>query len=138
MNTCFFLKSDLLEDHQNKCEVEGKFVEAEMSKQKLAQLKRIEEEKLRLELKEKQAEERLMLENEQKAELDEFNRDWDSKFFELNNKYEQIGNDLAIAHQDEKEKKEKDFEENYPAEPKSNPESLNLQKILEQVVKRKE
>ena len=128
----------MLEDHQNKCEVEGKFVEAEMSKQKLAQLKRIEEEKLRLELKEKQAEERLMLENEQKAELDEFNRDWDSKFFELNNKYEQIGNDLAIAHQDEKEKKEKDFEENYPAEPKSNPESLNLQKILEQVVKRKE
>jgi hypothetical protein len=40
------LYSKLLEEHQDKCEKSGKFVEAEMAKQRVTQFKKIEEEKL--------------------------------------------------------------------------------------------
>jgi hypothetical protein len=35
-----------LEDHQNTCEKEGKFVEAELAKQKVVQFKKVEYDKL--------------------------------------------------------------------------------------------
>jgi hypothetical protein len=43
--------SKILEDHQDNCEKSGKFVEAEMSKQRVAQLKKVEQEKLLSETK---------------------------------------------------------------------------------------
>ena len=38
--------SKILEEHQDKCEKSGRFVEAEMAKQRVAQFKKLEEEKL--------------------------------------------------------------------------------------------
>lgn len=47
-NLCkkYYNLSKILEEHQDKCEKSGKFVEAEMAKQRVAQFKKIEEDKL--------------------------------------------------------------------------------------------
>jgi len=45
------LKREILEEHQNKCEKAARFVEAEMAKQRVAQLRKIEKEKVILERK---------------------------------------------------------------------------------------
>lgn len=53
LNLCKFqlIYRKILEEHQLKCEKEGKFVEAEMARQRVNQLKKIEEDKLFLEKK---------------------------------------------------------------------------------------
>ena len=46
MSLKFNINRKILEEHQDKCEKNGKFVEAEMAKQRVAQFKKLEEEKL--------------------------------------------------------------------------------------------
>jgi hypothetical protein len=48
-------KRKILEEHQNSCEKAGKFVEAEIAKQKIIQLKKIEEEKVVIDIKQRYA-----------------------------------------------------------------------------------
>ena len=83
-----------MEEHQLKCEQSGRFVEAEMAKQKVIQFKRLEEEKKILELKKFHDEQKGKIEIEYKEELDIFNEDWDYRFAELNEKYENIQKNL--------------------------------------------
>ena len=59
----------ILEEFQNKCEVEAKFVEADLAQKKIAQLIKIKNKKNLLNRKTQQIEERDELENTQKEEL---------------------------------------------------------------------
>jgi hypothetical protein len=121
-----------------KCEQAGRFVEAEMARQKVIQFKKLEEEKKILELKKLHAEQKNRIDIEYKEELDIFNQDWDQRFAELNERYEALQNNLNERFQKEMEDNIADFDQKYPAQPKPPIEMLNLQKMLEQAVKQKE
>ena len=127
-----------MEEHQLKCEQSGRFVEAEMAKQKVIQFKRLEEEKKILELKKFHDEQKGKIEIEYKEELDIFNEDWDYRFAELNEKYENIQKNLNERFQKDIEDQLAEIELKSPKEAKHPIEVLNLQKMLEQAVKQKE
>lgn len=128
----------LLEDHMNKCEKSGKFVEAELAKQRIIQLKKVEEDKIICEMKIKHEDYLQQLEASQKEELDRFNELWDKDFYDMNNKFTMQDDNLKAEQQRELEVKIEEFNNSYHENPKPTSELLNLNKMLEQLVKIKE
>ena len=109
-----------------------------MARQKVIQFKKLEEEKKIMELKKFHSEQKSKIDTEYKEELDIFNDSWDQRFAELNEKYENLQNNLNERFEKELEDDLAEFEQIYPKEPKPPIEMLNLQKMLEQAVKLKE
>jgi len=129
----------ILEEFQSKCEVEAKFVEADLSQKKIVQLKHIKDKKNLIDRKNKQIEEKDELERVQKEELDEFNREMDKKFYELNEKFQEMQNKLEEEHNGQLKELQQKFEEkynNYIVKPSS--ELIVLNKKLELYVQKKD
>ena len=129
----------ILEEFQNKCEVEAKFVEADLAQKKIAQLIKIKNKKNLLNRKNQQIEERDELENTQKEELNEFNKEQDKKFYELNEKFQEMQNKLEEEHNQQLKDLQQKYEEkysNYIIKP--SPELINLNKKLELYVQKKD
>ena len=129
----------ILEEFQNKCEVEAKFVEADLAQKKIAQLVKIKNKKNLLNRKNQQIEEKDELERSQKEELDEFNKDQDKKFYELNEKFQEMQNKLEEQHNSQLKDLQQKYEEkysNYTIKP--SPELINLNKKLELYVQKKD
>ena len=129
----------ILEEFQSKCEVEAKFVEADLAQKKIVQLKHIKDKKTLIDRKNKQIEEKDELERVQKEELDEFNREMDKKFYELNEKFQEMQNKLEEEHNGQLKELQQKFEEkynNYIVKPSS--ELINLNKKLELYVQKKD
>ena len=129
----------ILEEFQNKCEVEAKFVEADLAQKKIAQLLKIKNKKNLLNRKTQQVEERDELERTQKEELDEFNKEQDKKFYELNEKFQEMQNKLEEEHNSQLKDLQQKYEEkysNYIIKP--SPELINLNKKLELYVQKKD
>jgi len=129
----------ILEEFQGKCEVEAKFVEADLAQKKIVQLKHIKDKKNLIDRKNKQIEEKDELERVQKEELDEFNREMDKKFYELNEKFQEMQNKLEEEHNGQLKELQQKFEEkynNYIVKPSS--ELIVLNKKLELYVQKKD
>jgi len=129
----------ILEEFQSKCEVEAKFVEADLAQKKIVQLKHIKDKKNLIDRKNKQIEEKDELERVQKEELDEFNREMDKKFYELNEKFQEMQNKLEEEHNGQLKELQQKFEEkynNYIVKPSS--ELIVLNKKLELYVQKKD
>ncbi len=118
-----------------------------MAKQRVIQFKKIEEDKLLNETKRTHEEQvifyfhiiqKLILEREQREELDRFNERWDQEFYEMNTRFNNQEQKLQEIHKNEMTEKLEEFEKSYPQYPKPSNEVLNLNKILEQAVKIKE
>ena len=78
---------NLLKDFQQKSEVEAKFVEADLAQKKIEQLIKIKNKRILLDVKAEQVEKKKELETSQKEELDEFNREMDKQFYDLNDHF---------------------------------------------------
>jgi hypothetical protein len=129
----------ILEEFQNKCEVEAKFVEADLAQKKIAQLQKIKNKKKLLDKKNQQIEEKDDLERTQKEELDEFNKEQDKKFYELNEKFQEMHNKLEEEHNSQLKALQQKYEEkysNYTIKPST--ELINLNKKLELFVQKKD
>ena len=129
----------ILQDFQNKSEKEAKFVEADLAQKKIAQLIKIKEKKNLQDKKVQQIEEKDELERTQKEELDNFNKEQDKKFYELNEKFEEMQKKLEEEHNNQLRDLQQKFEEkykNYIIKPSS--ELINLNKKLELYVKKKD
>ena len=129
----------ILEEFQSKCEVEAKFVEADLAQKKIAQLRHIKDKKTLIDRKNKQIKEKDELEKVQKIELDEFNREMDTKFYHLNEKFQEMQNKLEEEHNGQLKELQQKFEEkynNYIVKPSS--ELINLNKKLELYVQKKD
>ena len=113
----------LLQDFQNKCEVEAKFVEADLAQKKIAQLIKVKHKKNLLDKKSQIVEEKDELERIQKEELDEFNKEMDKKFYELNEKFQEMQTKLEEEHNSQLKDLQQKYEEKY-----SNYKTLNPQK----------
>ena len=129
----------ILEEFQNKCDVEAKFVEADLAQKKIAQLHKIKNKKKLIDKKNQQIEEKDELERTQKEELDEFNKEQDKKFYELNEKFQEMHNKLEEEHNSQLKALQQKYEEkysNYTIKPST--ELINLNKKLELFVQKKD
>ena len=78
---------NLLKEFQQKNEVEAKFVEADLDQKKIEQSKNTKNKRILLDVKAEQVKKKKELETSQKEELDEFNREMDKQFYDLNDHF---------------------------------------------------
>ena len=91
----------MLEQFLQKSVKEGKFVEAELAKQRIAQLKNVQDKKMVENVKSKQKQEKESLENTQKEELNKFNVEKDKQLYELSSKFQNEQKALEARHERE-------------------------------------
>jgi hypothetical protein len=109
-----------------------------MAKQRVAQLKKIEEEKQIQELKTEHNQQKEEVEKEQLEELEKFNAEWDKRFYDVNNKFDEMERKLIETQEAELKEKLEEVERNFPKNPKPSSVILDLNKQLENVVKQKD
>ena len=73
---------EILEEHRKNCERQGKYVEAEIAKNRLEELKLHEENRRREAMRSRQIAERLGVEEAHMLEFQQFNMIWDKKMAE--------------------------------------------------------
>ena len=127
-----------MEEHQLDCEQSGNFIEAELARQRVIQLKKIKEKKDYKNARIRQTKEKDELLSKQRDALKEFNKKMDYQYAELMSKFDQMKKDLEIKHEGELQDFIENFENNYPTEPKISNELANARKQLEYYVKQKE
>ena len=129
----------ILEEFMSKSEKEGKFVEAELAKQRIIQLNKVKDKKNLEEAKYRHMQEKEELEATQKEELNQFNIERDKKFYELTNEFQEKQNQLEKEHEEQIKKFEEEFDEKYSKFiPKPTSELTAATKKLELFVKQKE
>mmetsp|Transcript_93571 Transcript_93571/g.267722 ORF Transcript_93571/g.267722 Transcript_93571/m.267722 type:complete len:209 (+) Transcript_93571:173-799(+) len=127
----------ILEEHRKNCERQGKYVEAEIAKNRLEELKLHEENRRKEAMRSRQLAERLGVEEAHMLEYQQFNMDWDRKMGE----YEQHANELVEAMRDRHKNELKEFQETLlqkQQRPKFSRELLNLRRIQEHLAKQKD
>ena len=124
---------------QDQCAKSNKFVEAELCKQRIEAFKKKEKERMVEQLKQMHEEQTNQLDIEKREELDEFNKRWDQEYFEIRDKHANIEKSIQDRHQEEINRRKAELEEdqnNFVPKPSS--EAINLNKIIESLVKLKE
>jgi len=86
---------DVLIEHQANCERQGKYVEAEMSKKRVTELKADLERHRREELKSRHINEKLEVERAHLEEFNKFNEFWDGKMAEFDDEARRIEAELV-------------------------------------------
>jgi len=129
---------EILEEHQLKCEKEKKFVDAEIAKQKVIQLKQVEKEKMLHDIKEHHNTEMIDYESAKKQTFDEFNYQWSENFNQLLEKFKEFEFKLSEQHKIEINEKIDEIEKKFIPITKPTSEILNLEKILNGLIRHKE
>ncbi len=129
---------EILEEHQLKCEKEKKFVDAEIAKQKVIQLKQVEKEKILHDIKEHHNIEMIDYESAKKQTFDEFNFQWSENFNQLLEKFKEFEYKLSEQQKVEINEKIEEIEKKFIPIVKPTSEILNLEKILNGLIRHKE
>eukprot|EP00741_Cyanophora_paradoxa_P008108 tig00001229_g7845.t1 len=128
----------ILEEHRKSCERQGKYVEAEIAKNRLQELRSHEENRRREAMRSRQIAERLGVEEAHMLEFQQFNQMWDKKMME----YEIKAQELEQAMRDRHAAEYAEFIEQLQMKPEHSPkfskELLNLRRIQEVLAKQKE
>lgn len=128
----------ILEDHERICESENRYVEAGITKEKLFRFKKLEEQKMQIELDKKHEKERTEIEIEQSEELAILNQKYDFELNNINKDYEDAQRKLKSKHEKELQISIESLNRKLPEKPKPTPELLNLVKMLEGLGKQRE
>ena len=129
----------LLEEFMNKSEKEGKFVEAELAKQRIIQLNKVKDKKNLKDAKIRHLQEKEELELSQKEELNQFNMEMDKQFYDLSNKFQEMQKQLQQNHENELKKFQENYEnKNINLNPKPTSDLIAANKKLDLFVKKKE
>jgi hypothetical protein len=129
---------EILEEHQSKCEEDKNFVEAEIAKQKIRYLKKTETEKLLNEEKKSHYENIQKFEEVKRKLLDEFNSDWNNNFNQFNLQFVELEEKLNEKQNEEINIKINEIEKRFSSSIKPSSELLNLEKILNGLIRKKE
>lgn len=127
----------VLEEHRKNCEKQGKYVEAEIAKNRLEELRLHEENRRREQMRSRQIAETLGVEEAHMMEYQEFNVEWDKKMAD----YEQHSKELLQEMKERHETELQDFQENLIAKqpkPKFSSELLNLRRVQDVLAKQKD
>ena len=128
---------EILEEHRKNCERQGKYVEAEIAKNRLEELKLHEENRRREAMRSRQIAERLGVEEAHMLEFQQFNLIWDKKMAE----YERRAEDLVEAMKERHAAELRDYQRKLMGKqvrPKFSRDLLNLRKIQDTLAKQKE
>jgi len=128
---------EILEEHRKNCERQGKYVEAEIAKNRLDELKLHEENRRREAMRSRQIAERLGVEEAHMLEFQQFNLIWDRKMSEYETHAEELGEAMKERHAAEL----RDYQRRLMGRqirPKYSKDLLNLRKIQETLAKQKE
>eukprot|EP01036_Dinobryon_divergens_P029380 gene29380-38465_t len=128
---------EILEEHRKNCERQGKYVEAEIAKNRLDELKLHEENRRREAMRSRQIAERLGVEEAHMLEFQQFNLIWDKKMAE----YEAHAEDLVEAMKERHAAELRDYQRKLMGKqirPKFSRDLLNLRKIQETLAKQKD
>ncbi len=128
---------EILEQHQKECEVNGKYVEAEMAKNRIAELKDQKKNKESDELKIRQQNDCLELEETHIMEFNQFNQTWDQRMNEFQQHGMSLIKQLEDKHIQQLELYAQDLEKDLPTNFKPSAELLNLRKIQLSLAKQK-
>ena len=129
---------EILEEHCKNCEVEGKYVEAEMAKNRIKELK---EQKKQMDLDElmtRQQNENIELEETHILEFNNFNQDWDKRMNAFQVHSSQLIKDLEGKHVAKHEEWRNNLDDKIPVKFKPSSELLNLRRIQVNLAKQKE
>ncbi|KAH9131383.1 hypothetical protein AeNC1_019676 [Aphanomyces euteiches] len=127
----------ILEEHRKNCEKQGKYVEAEIAKNRLEELKVHEENRRKEAMRSRQIAERLGVEEAHMLEFQQFNVVWDKKMEEYERNVDELVASMRERHQGELVEFQQKLLEKQP-KPKFSKELLNLRKIEEHLARQKE
>lgn len=89
----------ILEEHRKNCERQGKYVEAEIAKNRLEELKVHEENRRKEAMRSRQIAERLGVEEAHMLEFQQFNHVWDRKMDEYERNVEELVVNMRVRRQ---------------------------------------
>ena len=127
----------ILEEHRKNCERQGKYVEAEIAKNRLEELKMHEENRRKEGMRSRQIAERLGVEEAHMLEFQQFNVIWDKKMAD----FEERAAELVEAMREKHVAELRDFQGNLlkkQTRPKFSRELLDLRKIQEHLARSKD
>jgi hypothetical protein len=128
----------ILEEHCKNCEVEGKYVEADMAKRRIKELKEQKKQMDVEELMTRQQNENIELEETHILEFNNFNQEWDKRMNEFQMHSSQLIKALEEKHVAKHEEFRIRIEDKIPIKFKPSSELLNLTKIQKSLAKQKE
>ena len=129
---------ELMQEHQMNCVKVGNFIEAELAKQRVIQLKKIQEKKQYDEAKKRQTIDTKNFNSLRDKELKEFNKEFDNRYAEEITKLEDMMKELKQKHEQELSDYFTNFEKNYPKEFKLSNDIVAKQRQLDYYVKTEE
>ena len=129
---------ELMKEHQMNCVKEGNFIEAELAKQRVIQLQKIQEKKQYNEALKRQGIDRKNFNGLKDKELKEFKKEFNNKYAEEITKLEDMLDALKKKHEEELSEYFTNFEKNYPKELKPSNDLVEKQKQLKYYIKTEE
>lgn len=129
---------EILEEHCKQCEANGKYVEAEMAKNRIKELKEQKKQMDLDELQTRQQNENIELEETHILEFNNFNQEWDKRMNEFQMHSAQLVKALEEKHIAQHEEYRGSLEGKLPDKFKPSPELLNLRRIQVNLAKQKE
>ena len=129
----------ILEEHRKNCERQGKYVEAEIAKNRLEELKLHEENRRREAMRSRQIAERLGVEEAHMLEFQQqFNIVWDKKMQEYEQHTARLEEEMKARHARELANFQKHMIESISNKPKFSKELLNLRRIQDTLARAKD
>ena len=129
---------ELMKVHQMNCVKAGNFIEAELAKQRVIQLQKIQDKKLFKEALKKQNIEKKNFNGLKDKEIKEFKKVFKNKYAEEISKLEDMLNSLKKKHEEELNFYFTNFENNIPKEIKPSNELMEKQRQLDFYIKTEE
>lgn len=132
-NLADFIK--VLEDHRHTCEIEGKYVEAEMAKNRIEELKVQEYEREYAEMLHRHAQQSEECERAHIKQYQDFNQQWDDDLLQVQQEDQQALAELEDRHTKEIDRNRDILEDKLPHTFKYSADLLNKQKIQSNLAK---
>ena len=129
---------ELMKEHQMNFVKAGNFIEAELAKQRVIQLKKIQEKKDYNSALKRQSVDKKNFNSLKDKELNEYKKQFNNKYAEEISKLEEMLDELRKKHEEELGEYFTNFERNYPKEIKPSNELIEKQRQLEYYIKTEE
>jgi len=129
---------ELMREHQMNCVKNGNFIEAELAKQRVIQLKKMLDKKELIEAKKRQKADKKIFQINKQQEINNTKKDLDEKYAEEITKLEESLSELKQRQEKELKEYFVEFEKNYPTEIKPSNELFSKRRQLDYYVKNEE